>query len=102
MFGKILHRPFPQALLPFRLCLLAFMCFSMPPVHAQLVGLDAYMVGNNAEIGIDGYGGFEGCEMSVSPPLPGMHTRTNSSYFGFVANTNNGNWANFDGDFFTP
>jgi hypothetical protein len=31
-----------------------------------------------------------------------MHFRSNTSFFGFVANSQNNAWATFDGDYFTP
>ena len=71
-------------------------------LQAQMVGADAYILGRNIQIGINGEGGFEGVDTTVSPLLPGMHFRSNSQYFGFVANPQNNNWATFDGDFFTP
>jgi hypothetical protein len=69
---------------------------------AQLVNGNAYMKGTGVEIGIDSAGGFEGCSTTTSPPLPGMHFRSNNPFFGFVANPQNDGWATFDGDFFTP
>lgn len=70
--------------------------------QAQMVGINAYMKGDNAELGIDGWGGFEGCPTTISPPLPGMHFRSDNDFFGFTANVTGGNWTQFDGDFFTP
>lgn len=69
---------------------------------AQMVGSDAYVKATSVEIGLDGAGGFEGCNTSVSPPLPGMHYRSGTVYFGFVANPQVDGWTNFNGDFFTP
>lgn len=71
---------------------------------AQMVGTNAYIKATSLEIGISGLGGFEGCDMSISPPLAGMHPRTGgtTNYFGFVANPQVNSWATFDGDFFTP
>ncbi|MCW3082798.1 MAG: hypothetical protein JWP12_164 [Bacteroidetes bacterium] len=71
---------------------------------AQMVGPNAYIKGTSVEIGLDGAGGFEGCNTTVSAPLPGMHFRSNTSYFGFVANPQLNGWSGsaFDGDFFTP
>lgn len=69
---------------------------------AQMVGANAYIKGTSLEIGIDGLGGFEGANMPVSPPVTGMHPRTGTSFFGFVANPAVDGWVNFDGDFFTP
>ncbi|MBL0329840.1 MAG: T9SS type A sorting domain-containing protein [Bacteroidetes bacterium] len=69
---------------------------------AQIVGADAYLKGNNVEIGISGLGGFEGAPIdSATVPL-GLHYRSNNPYFGFVANPQLNAWASFDGDFFTP
>lgn len=69
---------------------------------AQMVGPDAYIKGNNVEIGIRGAGGFEGVDVTTSPPLAGMHPRSATNLFGFVANPQMNGWATFDGDFFTP
>lgn len=71
---------------------------------AQMVGTNAYLKGTSVEVGIDGNGGFEGCDMTVSPALPGMHPRAGAgiNLFGFVANPQLDGWVNFDGDFFTP
>jgi gliding motility-associated-like protein len=73
-------------------------------IKAQLVGTDAYIKATSVEIGIDGGGGFEGCDVTVSPPPAGMHFRSGTNYFGFVANPQLNAWvgSNFDGDFFTP
>jgi gliding motility-associated-like protein len=79
-----------------------FCLFYSNGLEAQMVGSNAYIVGANAEIGIDGFGGFEGCSTIESPPFNGMHPRSENTIFGFVANVNNGNWSEFDGDFFTP
>lgn len=69
---------------------------------AQIVGSSSYIKGTSVEIGINGSGGFEGVDMSVSPPPIGMHPRTSTNFFGFVANPQLNSWATFDGDFFTP
>ena len=71
-------------------------------VYGQLVGSDAYLIGDNLEIGVNGAGGHEG-----AAELPGSHNRSNliiSSpvYFGFVANPQLDTWATYDGDFFSP
>src|ERR1043165_5077420 len=71
-------------------------------LKAQMVGPDAYIKGNNVEIGIRGIGGYEGADCAVSPPLPGMHLRSSNNLFGFVANPQLNAWTTFDGDFFTP
>ncbi|MGD0710707.1 MAG: PKD domain-containing protein [Bacteroidales bacterium] len=71
-------------------------------LQAQMVGVNAYINGTGIEIGIDGAGGFEGANTTVSPPPGGMHFRSNTNFFGFVANPQNNGWATFDGDFFTP
>lgn len=69
---------------------------------AQIVSGNAYMKGNLVEIGIDGQWGFEGVDTFTSPPLGGMHYRSGTQYFGFVANPQVNLWTTFDGDFFTP
>ncbi|MFM7023712.1 MAG: PKD domain-containing protein [Flavobacteriales bacterium] len=70
--------------------------------YGQRVGTSAYVKGNNIEIGVDGDGGFEGVDIYISPAPAGMHYRSNTKYFGFVANPQKNNWASYDGDFFTP
>jgi Secretion system C-terminal sorting domain len=70
--------------------------------NAQAVGVDAYMKGNYIEVGVDGAGGFEGTDTTVSLPPFGMHGRSNTQYFGFVANPQMDGWINYDGDFYTP
>src|SRR6188768_1370359 len=69
---------------------------------AQMVGPNAYISATSLELGLDGQGGFEGCSITVSPPLPGMNYRSGNPLFGFVANPQVNLWATFDGDFFTP
>ncbi|MGZ4118679.1 MAG: T9SS type A sorting domain-containing protein [Bacteroidia bacterium] len=69
-----------------------------------MVGSDAYIKGNSVEIGIAGLGGYEGVPESTSPPPAGMHARSSTNLFGFVANPQLNSWAGsaYDGDFFTP
>ncbi len=69
---------------------------------AQMVGPDCYLNGTLVQVGIDGAGGYEGVNTVTSPPLAGMNFRSNTQYFGFVANPQINAWATFDGDFFTP
>jgi len=71
-------------------------------LDAQMVGTQAYLKGTNVEIGVNGAGGYEGVDTLLGMPLPGMHSRSNTSYFGFVANPQLNSWATYDGDFFTP
>ena len=71
-------------------------------VTAQIVGTEAFLKGNYVEIGLRGAGGFEGSDTALAMPLPGMHYRSNTQYFGFVANPQMDGWVNYDGDFFTP
>jgi gliding motility-associated-like protein len=81
----------------------ALMCVSQVNVlQAQMVGSNAYIKGTSVEIGLDGNGGFEGANYLTSPVITGMHTRTGTSFFGFVANPAVDGWTNYDGDFFTP
>ncbi|MDQ3048966.1 MAG: hypothetical protein M3R27_15555, partial [Bacteroidota bacterium] len=76
--------------------------FSAGKVKGQMVGTEAYTKGTSVEYGIDGNGGFEGVDTVVASPIPGMHFRSNTQYFGFVANPQLDAWATQDGDFFTP
>src|SRR5438309_2136011 len=84
------------------LLLLVFCLFQSGLLNAQMVGANAYIKGTNLEVGIVGIGGFEGVPTATSPPLPGMHPRSSTGFFGFVANPELDGWAMFDGDFFTP
>ena len=72
--------------------------------HAQIVGTEAYIKGNYVEIGIAGVGGYEGAYITTAPVPAGMHYRSNTNFFGFVANPQMNGWAGsaYDGDFFTP
>jgi hypothetical protein len=81
-------------------CCVFLLTLSM--MKAQMVNGNAYMIGTGVEIGIDSAGGFEGVDTTNAFPLPGMHYRSNTPYFGFVANPQNNAWATFDGDYFTP
>lgn len=76
----------------------------LPLGHSQIVGADAFMKGNYVEVGINGYGGFEGADWdTAAPPVPGMHHRSGGAeLFGFVANPQMDGWVNYDGDFYTP
>ncbi|MCW3082785.1 MAG: domain containing protein [Bacteroidetes bacterium] len=70
--------------------------------NAQISGTDAYIQGTSVELGIAGAGGFEGANTTTSPVPAGMHFRSNTNFFGFVANPQLNSWATFDGDYFTP
>lgn len=63
-----------------------------------------FIKGNSVEIGISNDYGFEGanCLTTAGSYPAGMHFRTNTQYFGFVANPQLNAWLTFDGDFFTP
>ena len=72
---------------------------------AQMVGTDAYIKGQYMEFGINGLGGFEGVDTSISPLPAGMHMRsTGNDLFGIVGNPQKNGWLDslYDGDFFTP
>ncbi len=69
---------------------------------SQLVGVDAYLKGLYVEIGVDGAGGFEGADSTISLPPAGMHFRSNTPHSGFVANPQMDGWINYDGDYYTP
>ncbi len=71
-------------------------------LNAQMAGSNAYLKGNNVEIGISGLGGFEGAPYDSLLMPAGLHYRSNNPYFGFVANPQLNAWTTFDGDFFTP
>ena len=85
-----------------RSLLLVIAFFQANFAKAQMVGANAYIKATSVEIGVAGLGGFEGVPTTISPILPGMHFRSGTTFFGFVANPQLDGWANFDGDFFTP
>jgi gliding motility-associated-like protein len=89
-------------LLRISLFLLILSVFQIQLSNAQMVGVNAYIQGTSAEIGIAGSGGFEGAPTGASPPPAGMHFRSGNPQFGFVSNPQVNAWATFDGDFFTP
>jgi len=63
------------------------------------VGGNAYMIGDHVEIGIDPNG------MEGTDDLTGTNSRGGTcatSYFGFVANSEDDGWGNYNGDYFTP
>lgn len=70
--------------------------------YAQIVGSGAYMKGNYVEIGIDGTYGYEGADTVTASLPPGTHFRSDTQYFGFMANPEMNGWTSYDGDFFTP
>jgi gliding motility-associated-like protein len=78
------------------------LCGLTASVKAQIVGTAAYIKATSVEIGLSGEGGFEGANTSLYTPIPGMHFRSGTQFFGFVANPAMDGWTNFDGDFFTP
>ncbi|HYG51146.1 MAG TPA: gliding motility-associated C-terminal domain-containing protein [Flavobacteriales bacterium] len=83
-----------------------FLCYGTS-VKSQVwnIGSEYFIQGSAVEVGINGSRGCEGadCVSSVSPVQPaGMHFRSNTQYFGFVANPQLDGWINYDGDFFTP
>lgn len=86
-----------------RTILYVIICIVFFPVNSflQIVGTDAYIIGDNVEIGING-SGHEG-----APFLAGSNARSDALlaspvYFGFVANPQLDGWGDYDGDFFTP
>lgn len=77
---------------------IAFSAFSLV-VNGQIVGGNAYMIGDFVEIAIDGNGGHEG-----TADLPGSHSRGGwyeDIPYGFVANPQDDDWDEYNGDFFT-
>lgn len=67
----------------------------------QVSGTNAFLMGNFAQIGIDGPGGFEGANTTAGT-VPGLNMRGGGTLHGFVADPGMTGWVNFDGDFFTP
>ena len=65
---------------------LALLVFQIEVLQAQIVGTDAYIKGTGIELGFNGNGGFEGADATSNPAPAGMHFRSNTQYFGFVAN----------------
>jgi len=81
---------------------LMLLVFQIGILQAQISGTEAYILGNGVQIGISGEGGFEGADTTKGTMPAGTHFRSNTQYFGIVANPQNNNWATFDGDFFSP
>lgn len=67
----------------------------------QIVGPNSYLMGNVAEIGVYGPGGYEGAQTGLGT-IPGLNQRNVMTLHGFVADPGATGWVNFDGDFFTP
>lgn len=85
------------------IALLLMLCFLQTALKAQMVGSNGYLKATSVEVGVNGAGGYEGVDVTTSPPLAGMHPRGGgSTYFGFVANPQVNAWATYNGDFFTP
>jgi hypothetical protein len=70
---------------------------------AQFVGPHAYLKGDYVELGINGFGGFEGAFTDVSLLPTGYHQRPINPRFAMVANPQMNGWSGsaFDGDFVT-
>ncbi len=81
--------------------LLLFCLFLASGCIGQIVGPNAYLIGDYVEVGIAGDGGFEGADTALGF-VPGTHFRSANPYFGFVADATASGWVQFDGDFFTP
>ncbi|HLP11533.1 MAG TPA: gliding motility-associated C-terminal domain-containing protein [Flavobacteriales bacterium] len=80
-------------------------CFAPGKSQVHFIGSEYFLQGSAVEVGINGARGCEGadCLSSSAPVQPaGMHFRSNTQYFGFVANPQLDGWVNYDGDFFTP
>lgn len=72
---------------------------SFPFAASQIVGGNAYLIGDYIEIGVD-TNGYEGTD-----DLPGSNSRggiCTNAFLGYVANPQMDGWVNYDGDFFTP
>ena len=87
--------------------LLLFFAFSAKWCNAQMVGNDYYIQGTSLEVGINGGGGFEGINQTISPAPAGYHARApippfTLLPFGFIANPAVDGWIVYDGDFYTP
>ncbi len=81
--------------------LLAFILFSGTTVQSQIIGGEGYIIDSGIEIGVSGPGGYEGADTYLGLPAV-HHYRSNTQYFGFVADPQGTGWVNYDGDFFTP
>ncbi|MBT5404313.1 MAG: hypothetical protein HOL28_12765, partial [Crocinitomicaceae bacterium] len=78
-----------------------FSLFFSNLTNAQIIGSNAYLIGDYVEVGIAGDGGFEGADTALGF-VAGAHFRSANPYFGFVADPTMSGWSQFDGDFFTP
>ncbi|CAG7581694.1 MAG: putative gliding motility-associated protein [uncultured marine phage] len=79
------------------------LCLSLTSFQSfsQIVGTEAYIIGDYVEVGINA-DGHEG-----APDLAGSNARSSAwagsdVYFGFVANPQMDGWTDYDGDFFSP
>lgn len=81
----------------------ASLLFTGTSVHAQIIGGNGFLIGNQAEVGVAGLGGYEGADTLMGMPA-GHHWRSDpwNTIHGFVADPNATGWTNYDGDFFTP
>lgn len=73
-------------------------CLFSGNLFAQIVGTDGFLMAPGLEVGIhqEGYEGSQGL-----PPFP-THYRGATGRLGFLANPQNDDWVNYDGDFFMP
>ena len=69
-----------------KLLLIAPLYLTSQLTQAQMVAGSAYMQGSYVEIGIDSLNGYEGVNTFYVAPFTGLHYRSNTQYFGFVAN----------------
>jgi hypothetical protein len=77
-----------------------FIFMAIQSVYSQMVGFNAYMIGQHVEVGID-QNGMEGTDDLASSNSRGPGSCL-SSDFGFVADSNNDGWTDYNGDYFTP
>lgn len=83
----------------FRFICLFFLPFLCLNAWAQLSGGNGYMIGEHIEIGIDA-NGMEGTDDLIETNSRGGGCAT--SYFGFVADANDDDWDEYNGDYFSP
>ena len=77
-----------------------FSVFFSNLTNAQIIGSNAYLIGDYVEVGIAGDGGFEGADTALGF-VAGAHFRSANPYFGFVADPTMSGWSQWDGAFYS-
>lgn len=73
----------------------ALLCLAFGQANAQLIGGNAYMLGDYVEVGISSNG-----DEGAPCPDPDGHCRGTYANMGFLANPQEDGWVEYNGDFF--